>query len=90
MAITQLPKESLVRGQQISCVICSTALSLDKATAGLQDETGLQAFACNEHLKESDSLILGWAEYIVRCEHKMIARQFEEEYGEGANAFNLR
>lgn len=63
MAIVKLPP-----GYKLSkpfvCVLCSVSLSLDKATAGLYDADGKQAFACVSHFSEPDMLIRSWAYFV--------------------------
>lgn len=60
MAITRLP--GFIASPQ-TCAICSVPLSLSKATAGLFDCHGHQAFACVSHLSEVEKLIVGWADF---------------------------
>src|SRR3982751_1363355 len=62
MAIIKLPS-SLQVILPLVCSICKVKLSLDKATAGLLDYNGRQAFACVSHLSEIEKLILGWADF---------------------------
>ncbi len=60
MAIIRLP--IFVTPPQ-TCAICSVPLLLDKATAGLFDCSGQQAFACVSHLSEVEKLVIGWADF---------------------------
>lgn len=45
------------------CVICRVRLYPDRATAGLHDADGLQAFACVSHFSEIELLIIGWVDF---------------------------
>jgi len=60
MAVTKLP--SFIAPPQ-TCAICGVPLLLGKATAGLFDCHGHQAFACVSHLSEVEKLIVGWADF---------------------------
>ncbi|HJP96655.1 MAG TPA: hypothetical protein VJ843_04790 [Candidatus Saccharimonadales bacterium] len=63
MAIIQWPKDLPVP-KTITCVLCGQAKSPLAVSAGLQDATGKQAFACEEHKRER-RYIVGWADYEV-------------------------
>ena len=64
MAITSLP-DGIVDLATLTCAICSVKLELSKATAGLFDKDGRQAFACVSHFSEVEKLITGWADYMA-------------------------
>ena len=65
------------------CSICGIQLVPEKATAGLLDVQGAQAYACVSHLSEVELLIRGWADFITRQKslQRDQERGLEELYG---------
>lgn len=61
MAIIQWPKD-LPAPKTVTCALCGQQKSPLAVSAGLQDATGKQAFACEEHKRER-RYITGWADY---------------------------
>lgn len=56
MAITKLPA-GFKLAEPLTCAICGVGLTLGKATAGMHDSRGHQAFACVSHFSEVEKLI---------------------------------
>jgi hypothetical protein len=89
MAITKLPP-GFKLADLFTCAICSVSLTLDKATAGLFDGHGHQAFACVSHFSEVEKLILGWADFTANERRKYLSQGQEPDnliYGGGRNAW---
>lgn len=63
MAIVSIP--DVIPTDALICAICKVSLTLDKATAGLMDKNGHQAFACVSHFSEVEKLVTGWADYMA-------------------------
>lgn len=85
MAIVNLPPD-LVSTSTLTCAICSVKLTLDKATAGLLDCNGHQAFACVSHFSEVEKLINGWADFLAKERFKYLRKGQSPEdllYGAG-------
>jgi hypothetical protein len=70
-------------GNAIICSICGISLALNKATAGLLNAQGEQAYACVSHLSEFDLFIRGWADFIAnqKTSRGSKERGLEELYG---------
>jgi hypothetical protein len=64
MAIAKLPPDFQLP-EPFICVLCGVKLSLAKATAGLLNAHGSQAFACVSHFSELALLIRGWAFFMA-------------------------
>ena len=82
--IVHLPSEMQVNG--LDCALCRVRLSLTRATAGLFDANGQQAFACISHLFEVEKLINGWADFMAQERIKHSQQDQEPThllYGEG-------
>lgn len=62
MAIVSLPPE-LSPTSSLTCALCHNKIPPDKATAGMLDADGQQAFSCISHLSELEKLINGWADF---------------------------
>jgi hypothetical protein len=87
MAIVDLPT-GLKVVLPLTCSVCGVTLTLDKATAGLVDADGRQAFACVSHFLEVELLVRGWAVFVTD-ERKRYLDQGKEPkdllYYQGAN-----
>lgn len=64
--------------EKLLCPLCSVSLSLDKATAGFYDADGRQTFACVSHFAETEKIIMGWADFIIRERAKCLSRGMEQ------------
>jgi hypothetical protein len=83
MAITSWPDDTSHKSA-VSCVICHKSIAPSHATAGLCDNNGNQAFACNIHFWNSAQLILGWSRFAARerqeaCERKLTPIYMQRE-----------
>jgi hypothetical protein len=76
MAITRLPPDT-ADTNTLTCAICHVQLPLNKATTGLLDGKGHQAFACVSHFSEVEKLIGGWADFMAAERYKYL-RQGQE------------
>lgn len=64
MAIVGWP-EDVKPCEVVTCVVCKQARPISDVMAGLQDDEGVQAFACNGHFWNSARFIRGWADFIA-------------------------
>ena len=63
MAIINCPDTASSR--VASCVICHLEKPLSTLSAGMYDAEYCQAFACDDHFREPNRLIVGWADFIA-------------------------
>lgn len=75
MAITRLPEH--ISPKALTCAICASNLSLDRATAGLFDADNKQMFACVSHLYEVEKLIIGWADFFIKERQRYLEQSQE-------------
>ena len=47
------------------CVICKKEMPLHALSAGLYDANYRQAFACDDHFREPNRLIIGWTDFVA-------------------------
>lgn len=85
MAIIQWPKD-LPAPRMITCVLCGESKSPLAVSAGLQDATGKQAFACEEHKRER-RYIVGWADYEVTQQQSRIKHAVMNENAHGRSVY---
>lgn len=78
MAITKLPANFKL-AEPLTCAICGVDLTVDKATAGMSDSQGHQAFACVSHFSEVEKLILGWADFTTYERYKSLHHGLEPQ-----------
>ena len=78
MAITRLPPNT-TDTSTLTCAICSVQLPLSKATAGLLNGKGYQAFACVSHFSEVEKLISGWADFMAIERYKYLREDQEPQ-----------
>jgi hypothetical protein len=58
----------------VTCAICGTAVPISKASAGLLDAEGNQAFACSNHFYRGREYIIGWVDFGARIRLKLLGR----------------
>ena len=58
----------------VICVLCSKEIPLTRATAGLLDADGNQAFACNDHFWHGHDYIIGWIDFGASERLKLLSR----------------
>lgn len=63
MAITSCP--DVLQSQRALCVICEREMPMSALSAGLYDAESRQAFACDDHFREPNRLIIGWIDFIA-------------------------
>lgn len=74
MAIVNIPPSA---SQPKTCAICGVSLTPDKATAGMLDGRGDQAYACVSHFMEIEKLITGWADFAAQEKYSGLMRGYE-------------
>lgn len=74
MAVVSVPPSA---PQPKICAICGVSLTPDKATAGMLDEHGSQAYACVSHFMEVEKLITGWADFTAREKYSCLMQGHE-------------
>ena len=81
MAIIHWPKD-MPAPKMVTCALCGESKSLLAVSAGLQDATGKQAFACEEHKRER-RYIAWWADYEISQQQSRIKRAVITENARG-------
>lgn len=64
MAIVSWP-HGIVHSNATTCAICQRNVPFTHASAGLCSAVGTQAFACDDHFKNSSELIVGWSTFTI-------------------------
>lgn len=72
--------------KMVTCVLCGEQKSLLAVSAGLQDATGKQAFACEEHKRERQ-YIVGWTDYEVSQQQSRITYAVMNENAHGRSVY---